>query len=212
MARCKFLTLFALSLCLLSSFVEAYDSTNVAFGKTVIGSGHFHGNLTTITDGVFLPKSTDWRSEANTVWWTGYYNSGVSFQVDLGRTFNITGLIVQADDNDKYKLLYYDKNSLSWKLLWDIPMVSDSAGGGMQIRPNAYNNSTQYILPSPIETSLLKYVATSGDDAYAISEIQVFGSIPAPPPVYTPIPGTMLLFSPTLACLWLLRRVKSTST
>jgi hypothetical protein len=71
-----------------SPFIVLAD-TNVTTGKAISATGHYHGNISTLVDGAFLPRGTDWRSDGNTVWWTDTYNSGVSYTIDLGAAYTI---------------------------------------------------------------------------------------------------------------------------
>ncbi len=97
------------------------------------------------------------------------------------------------DDNDAYKLEYWDSGTGSWKTAWNIPNYDFYHGineWGMQTRPNPTNNLEQYALPSPIVTDKLKLSGDMihSDRLFSVSEIQAYGTA-AP----VPEPGTLLL-------------------
>ena len=96
---------FACTVALLAPSFALAEGVNLTTGKSITATGHYHGDISTLVDGAFVSAGTDWRSAGNTVWWTGDYNAGVSYTINLGGTYTITGLVVQADDNDSYRLL-----------------------------------------------------------------------------------------------------------
>jgi hypothetical protein len=148
--------------------------TNVALDAPVsLVAGSASGAaLSTLTDGVFRPRGTQWQS--GTVWWNG---TTTTFEIELGRVWNIVGAIVQADDNDAYRLLYRDMDTGLFEVLWDVPNY-DGFGNGMQTRPNPANNAEIHFFTGPVATDALRIAAVSGDSANSLSEVQVF--IPAP--------------------------------
>jgi hypothetical protein len=152
----------------------ATAQTNVALSApAAVTAGAANGPLGSLTDGLFLERSQQWQT--NTVWWSGL---STAIEVDLGGSFLIDSAIVQADDNDAYLLQYRAPNSTTWLTLWDVPNY-DAFGFGMQTRPDPENNLTRFMLPAPVQATALRFTAVSGDDAYSVSEIQVF-LVPTP--------------------------------
>lgn len=149
--------------------------TNVARGKPVTLSRVFGSDpalAPTVTDGVFLPKNTQWRN--GTVWWDADSSRGNSVIVDLEGNFEINALVVQVDDNDAYVLDFLTPSG-DWVRAWNVPNY-DFEPYGMQTRPNPNDNAERFVLPSPITATKLRL---SGNDAdsdllYSVSEIQAF--------------------------------------
>ena len=89
---------------------------------------------------------------------------------------------MQGDNNDDYRLYYWNINSDIWELAWDIGNYS-SWGWGMQTRPNPLDDTERYLLPTSIVTDALKIegVMTDSDGYFSVSEVQAYGIlIPEP--------------------------------
>jgi hypothetical protein len=147
---------------------------NLALGRGVsVVSGSPHGAaLSTLTDGLFLPAGTQWQT--GTVWWNG---TGTSFQIDLVSTCDVMGAIVQADNNDTYRMWYRDLGSGTYLELWTIGAVG---GAGMRTRPNPGDNTAIHYFGTSVLTDSIRIAAIGGDSAYSLSEVQVWGVVPAP--------------------------------
>lgn len=158
---------------------------NVALGKpvTLVGDAFFTGGWgaglvvlgSTVTDGVFLPRSTQWDQGA--VWWDKTDGRQGAILIDLGSNCRITDVTIQADDNDAYVVRYLDRNGV-WKVLWDVPNY-DAYGAGMQTRPDPTDDTARYALPHPVVASQLRITADtpqSVDLLYSVSEVQAFGN------------------------------------
>lgn len=154
-------------------------TTNAALNAGVaLVSGSTNGaDLSTLTDGAFLPRGTQWQS--GTVWWNGL---STIIEVDLGDVFGLAGASVQADDNDAYLLSYRNMDTGAFETLWDIPNL-DGSGNGMQTRPDPSGDSAFHTFANIVVTDTIRIQAVSGDNNYALSEIQVF----------VPTPGSMAL-------------------
>lgn len=196
----RFRVLLVVVLCLVTSTVVLAD-TNVALNKpaTAVGSGFYSGptsivcagtpeGVSAANDGVFHRETDCWL---NGVAWNGKDNS---IDIDLNGTFLIDAAIVQADDNDTYELQYRGIDNLyhDW---WAIGAISS---WGLVTRPNADQVTRQSL--ASVEATGLRIFATGGDELYAVSEVQVYGS-PVPEPS-----SLMLLGSGLAAFAGTLRR------
>lgn len=163
---------------------------NLALGRDVsLVSGTSSGvGLPTLTDGVFRPSGTHWQN--GTVWWGSVTST---FEIDLGGTVEVMGAIVQADNNDTYRMWYRDLATGNYLTLWTIGTVG---GAGMRTRPNESDNGQIFYFDTSVFTDSIRIAAIGGDNAYSLSEVQAWGVVPTP--------GAFALLG--LACLSARRR------
>ena len=166
---------------IITGFSAMANAANVALGANVTLNGTFGASSApkeTVVDNVFLNEGRNWN--IGTVWWDAHSLSGQNIVLDLGDIYKINSFTVQADNNDKYRISYYNLIDNTWKTGWD---VSTTGGGGMRTR-------TSGLLANPITTNTLKFEAIQGDSYYSVSEIQAFGTLVSTP---TPEPSSMVL-------------------
>jgi hypothetical protein len=140
------------------------------------GPGSSLAAQSSIADGLFVAEQTQWNS--GSWWWDEdptVNASPVVTTIHLNQLYTIDSFTVQADNNDTYRLEYWD--GAAFQLAWDIPAI---AGFGLMTR-------TSGLLPS-FSTDLLRFTATGGDNYYSVSEIQANGF-----PTAVPEPATVLL-------------------
>ncbi|MBL9000655.1 MAG: hypothetical protein JNK25_05910 [Phycisphaerae bacterium] len=150
--------------------VSCTTAQNIALNKPVsaVGGSVNGASPSSITDGEFRPRGTQWQD--GTVWWNGL---APSLEIDLQETYTITGLIVQADDNDSYQIQFRRPSDGSWLAVWTLPIAS---GGGMQTRPNPANDTQVFQLAAPVDADKIRVLAISGDNSFSVSEVQAFGA------------------------------------
>jgi len=148
--------------------------TNLALGRPVsLVSGSTAGAaLSTLTDGIFRPAGTQWQN--GTVWWSG---TATMLEIGLDGAVEVSGAIVQADNNDTYRMWYRDLGTGTFQELWTIGAVG---GAGMRTRPDASDDTEVFFFPSPVMTDAIRIAAIGGDSSYSLSEVQVWGTVPAP--------------------------------
>jgi hypothetical protein len=167
-------TAFAMAPAAASQAFAGAGVQNLALGQDVsLVAGSANGaSLSTLTDGLFLPAGTQWQS--GTVWWSGLSSR---FEIDLGGTVEVMGAVVQADNNDTYRMWYRDLATGDYVDLWT---VAATGGAGMRTRPNPGNNGEIFYFDTSVLTDSIRIGAIGGDNAYSLSEVQVWGVVPAP--------------------------------
>lgn len=170
----------AILICL-SAVPASEAAVNVALNADVTLHGTFFtdgwgAGLTvdgaTVVDGVFFPLWHQW--DQGPVWWSG---SDPWIEIDMGGPQTISGLIVQADNNDEYRVSAWDAGSSSWTSIWELPIEYN---WGVFTRPNKNDDTEVFWLGSSITTDRLRIEGYGGDSLYAVSEVQAFSVIPAP--------------------------------
>ncbi len=131
----------------------------------------------TIADGTFLPLGQCWDEGA--VWWETPVMTDRWIELELARRYRLDAAIVQADNNDAYRLSYRDQATGKWLPFWTVPPSSVSPG--MVTRPDPADDAIRQVLAKAVTTDAVRLEADSGDGMYAVSEIQLFG-MPASSP------------------------------
>lgn len=140
------------------------------------GPGSTPASQPALVDGAFMPENTQWN---NGSWWwdedlsvnpgIAGYPRPMGVDITLNGTYTMNRFVVQADDNDSYRIEWWD--GAAWQLAWNIPAVNTF---GLVTRDSG-------ILGTSITTDKLRLYATGGDNYYAISEVQAFApEIPEP--------------------------------
>jgi len=147
---------------------------NLALSRPVsrIAGSSSGAALSTLTDGLFLPAGTGWQS--GTVWWQG---TGTTFEIALDGVVEVQGAVAQADNNDVYRMWYRDVLTDSYLELWTMSAIG---GPGMRTRPDPTDNTEIHYFTSSVWTDSIRIAAIGGDSSYSLSEVQVWGTIPAP--------------------------------
>ena len=142
---------------------------NLLAGKRPWQWQDLRGDAALVTDGAIGPEGAQWDGPAGVILETG----AGSLTYDLGQPTPITGLYLQADANDTYKVLgSLDGTPGSYKLVVEMENASDR-GHGLRAR------SVQ--IP-PMTVRYLRVGEGVGDGFYSISEISVYCKVPSPFP------------------------------
>lgn len=175
--------LASLALALATATAAGSETTNVALGAAVslhgapFFTGGWPGGLVvgeqTLVDGVFLPRMNPWN--LGPIWWDSQDLADRYITVELGASFRLDSLILQADNNDGYQLFARDPGSGLWEPLWMAPPV---CCWGMETRPDPEDAGQRYVLPAPVtaDALLIRGDLDSGDRYFAVSELQAFGA------------------------------------
>ena len=166
----------ALALFMAGAFACSADAavTNVALGAAVTLNGTFGGNqggwgnlplasASSLTDGVFVPEGQQWNQ--GSVFWNSLQNS---IDIKLSATYSINSFVVQADNNDTYRIEY--RQGGNWVTAWNVPTYGS---WGLVTRP-------VFTLAQAITTDELRFTATGGDGYYSVTEIQALAPVPEP--------------------------------
>lgn len=138
-------------------------TANVAMGAPVrVSGGRVSGAPTAnLFDGEFVPDGTGWNAPEN-VWWT---DPNVVFNIDLWDYSCVTGVIVQADCNDYYKIL------LDGQLIADVLPCALHGNGGVTTWPFP---NVAAMVPFTCGMSLT-FFAHGGDNKFGVQEISLLG-------------------------------------
>ncbi len=128
--------------------------------------------IDTIIDEVFFPSGRQWNR--GPVWWDSTDWEDRFITLTLDGIFEIESFIIQADNNDQYKLYYWNLDSENWELVWHLPTKGSWV---MYTRPNPNDNTERYMLPENIITNALKFEGDmdNSDRLFSVSEIQAYG-------------------------------------
>ena len=175
----------------------AQASLNIAYGKPVTLTGSFLGSVpaSSVVDGSFMPEDSAWDTGVH---WTDVHSS---LLIDLGGSYSIDAFTVQFDDYDIYLLEYRNGPGEAWTTAQSFGPITSGlpgdtghdpiTGGGPTGDPGFGLWTREATLAAPITASELRFSAISGDDQYAVSEIQAL--VTAGPEPSTMIAGGLLL-------------------
>ena len=129
-------------------------------------------------DGLTLPTGRQWN--IGTVFWAGdAVDTSDTLTITLAHAATVTGLFLQADNNDTYSVTYLGLDS-AWHPLADIHPDSDSSWG-------LGDNTASFAAI----TATAFQIQASGDGAYSVAEFQASGN--ALPAVPEPTSGLLML-------------------
>lgn len=160
------------------------------------GAGSYTNSPGLIIDNIIPAEGSGWTSSTNVYW----HGTDPIFTVNLGGVYTVEDVLIQVDNNDSYQVRY-SLDNVNWTGLFTISSGYGEVGWGMDTM-STQSGHPEYISQLDFVPVLARYLqvqATGGDNAYALSEVQAFGS-----PV--PIPGAFYLLGTGCAALAGLRR------
>ncbi len=193
---------------LVTSVAAHATSTDVSLGANVTAVGSTFGQSpgwgtgvlaapNSITNGSFLPMGTQW--DLNTVYWTG---TSSYLQVNLNGNYNISNIVLEADNNDIYQVSYLHNGT--WTTLADLsPTVAGAVSSSGTINQSGTVSWGLGLngVGQSITASSFRIQAVGGDNLYAVGQFQAYG---APAPV--PEPSTAALMAAGIFAFAFLRR------
>jgi hypothetical protein len=134
--------------------------------------GEFKNDVNLIIDGRIPFEESGWN-ETQTVFWE---DSNVSFVIDLGHIYEVTGIVIQVDTNDDY-VIEYSVNGEDYAILTEIIESDGEVLEGMDTMSSIpehpeYVEDLEFF---PLSARYIRIFAADGDNQFSISELQVFG-------------------------------------
>lgn len=163
------LSLLILTLILKSS---QQQKRNIIRPRAVEGDGIYSNSIKLIIDGQIPPEESDWNG-SQCVYWE---DTQTFFVIDLGQVSQITGILVQVDNNDDYQIDYSSDGEEYFSLL-EINSSYGEIESGMDTMSSILEDP-HYVTElefSPEQARYIKIYATEGNNAYSVSEVQIFG-------------------------------------
>lgn len=168
-----------ISLVLLCLFLGAgllsgqVDPDEVILARSVSGEGIYHNSVRLIIDGSFADEAGSWDGERCVYW----EDDTAVFIIDLGTEFAITGILIQADDNDDYRLAF-SSDGEEFTDFFTFYAGYGESGKGMDSMSTDPESPFYVTMPEvePVQARFIRLQAANGDGSYAVAELQVLGS------------------------------------
>lgn len=143
----------------------------------VKGAGAFSNSASLLVDGNMPAQASTFDGPA-CVYWS---EPDVSFIIDLGAVYQITGITLQADNNDDY-LLEASKDGQNFTSILVLKSGIGEVDWGMETVSTEKSNR-QYLQGLQFNPTAARYIrvsASEGDQLYSVSEVAVTGTTPVP--------------------------------
>jgi len=140
--------------------------------RSVEGDGIYSHLLALIVDGRVAQSGSARDGEACVLW----DDAATSFTIDLGRAFSVTGLLVQVDGDDDYRI-DVSREGNEFELLLRIDGAWGNAETGMETwsSRDADPGYEAGMVFEPVEARYLRIQGAGSDSGYALAEFQVMG-------------------------------------
>jgi hypothetical protein len=167
-------------LALAATAAPAHAQSNVALNSAVTVTGPHTVSAPSagrIVNGVYASEGTYWQS--NDIWWNG---TSTFITVNLGASYVLSAFKLQADNNDTYRLEFWNDATDAWQTAWAVPTKPTM--------PGVTTRTTT--LAQTLTTSQLRLSATGGDNSYSVSQIEAIGVSSVPEPATVTLMATGL--------------------
>jgi hypothetical protein len=143
----------------------------------ITGTGEFENDANLIIDGRIPFEESAWDDTQNVFW----EDPDVSFIIDLGQIYEVTGLVIQVDTNDDYTI-EFSVNGEDYVTLTEILSSDGEVLEGMDTMSSIpghpeYVEDLEFF---PLRARYIRIFAANGDNRFSLSEFQVFGYRPSP--------------------------------
>jgi|GEM_PF-660481 len=140
--------------------------------QSVQGTGEYSNSPSLIIDGQTPAEETAWNDDACVYW----EKPQARFVITLDGVYQITGLTIQADNNDDYVI----ETSTDGKSFSRLLVVLADWGGvfsGMQSLSTVEGDPhfVHEMKVSPVQAKYVRLSARNGDEAYSVSELTLHG-------------------------------------
>jgi len=140
------------------------------------GTGVFENDANLIIDGRIPFEESVWNGPQSVFW----ENPDTTFLIDLGKIYEITGIVLQVDSNDDYRI-EYSVNGEDYITLTEILGSDGEVMEGMDTLSSIRDHPehVEDLEFFPLRARYIRIFATNGDNQFAVSEFQVFGYPPS---------------------------------
>ncbi|GJQ57799.1 MAG: hypothetical protein SCALA701_06000 [Candidatus Scalindua sp.] len=141
--------------------------------EAILGQGVFNNEPNLILNGTVPEQGYLWRGN-ECVYWSG---SEQFFTIDLGDVYMVDNVLIQIDNNDDMQV-DSSIDGQEYKPLLSIQSDKGEIDSGMDTFSTDAEHP-QYVEGiefDPLQVRYLKVYAKSGDNMYAVSELQAFGT------------------------------------
>lgn len=150
----------------LGSFFAAFLTAGAAHAAVlpvaVSATGSFNGNIAVLTDGIVPANFSSYNAPDKV-----HFNGAQSpvFRFDFGAGATIESLLATVDNNDNYLFRFFDGATLAHSVT--ITSGEGMVGFGVETFTRSF---------APIKATHALVTASSGDNAYALGEVQFTGA------------------------------------
>lgn len=140
--------------------------------RSVEGEGIYKNRIQLLIDGQMPAEGSAWNGDFCVHW---EYKE-TYFVFDLGGIFQVGGILLQVDCDDDYQI-DYSLDGEQYSALLTISASDGEVATGMDTMSTVLNDPEN--VPewkfSPVQARYIKIYAAGGNNAYSVSEVQVFG-------------------------------------